>query len=69
MAAKGASLQNYNHELVRCISDLREKREEVNRSLLRDEVRGAAARAAARRARRGGRCTRRRRVAQVARGR
>jgi hypothetical protein len=25
MAAKGASLQNYNHELVRCISDLREK--------------------------------------------
>lgn len=27
----------YNQELVRCIEDLREKREEVNRSILRDE--------------------------------
>lgn len=27
----------YNSELVRCIEDLREKREEVNRSILRDE--------------------------------
>jgi Sjoegren syndrome nuclear autoantigen 1 len=31
------SLSNYNQELVRCIEDLREKREEVNRSILRDE--------------------------------
>ena len=37
MAAKGASLGGYNQELVRCIEDLREKREEVNRSILRDE--------------------------------
>ena len=36
MASKGA-LQNYNNELVRCIEDLREKREEVNRNILRDE--------------------------------
>jgi len=34
--SKGA-LQNYNNELVRCIDDLREKREEVNRNILRDE--------------------------------
>ncbi len=31
------SLSNYNQELVSCIEDLREKREELNRSLLRDE--------------------------------
>ena len=31
------SLSNYNQELVTCIEDLREKREELNRSLLRDE--------------------------------
>ena len=31
------SLSNYNQELVACIEDLREKREELNRSLLRDE--------------------------------
>jgi Sjoegren syndrome nuclear autoantigen 1 len=36
MASKGA-LQTYNNELVRCIEDLREKREEVNRTILRDE--------------------------------
>ena len=33
----GASLQNYNNELVKCIEDLREKREEVNRQILREE--------------------------------
>ena len=32
-----ASLSNYNQELVACIEDLREKREELNRSILRDE--------------------------------
>ena len=37
MASQGSSLQNYNNELVACIDDLRSKREEVNRSILRDE--------------------------------
>jgi DNA repair exonuclease SbcCD ATPase subunit len=36
-AAKGSSLQGYNAELVKCIEDLREKREELNRAILRDE--------------------------------
>ena len=34
---QGASLQNYNNELVKCIEDLREKREEINRQILHDE--------------------------------
>ncbi len=29
MAQQGSSLQNYNNELVKCIEDLKEKREEV----------------------------------------
>jgi len=33
MASQGASLQNYNNELVKCIEDLREKREEINRQV------------------------------------
>lgn len=37
MAQQGASLQNYNNELVKCIEDLREKREEVHRQILKDE--------------------------------
>lgn len=37
MASQGASLQNYNNELVKCIEDLREKREEINRNILQDE--------------------------------
>ncbi len=37
MAGQGASLQNYNNELVKCIEDLREKREEINRQILKDE--------------------------------
>mmetsp|Transcript_13338 Transcript_13338/g.21167 ORF Transcript_13338/g.21167 Transcript_13338/m.21167 type:complete len:163 (+) Transcript_13338:817-1305(+) len=37
MASQGASLQNYNNELVKCIEDLKEKREEVNRQILQDE--------------------------------
>ena len=37
MAQQGASLQNYNNELVKCIEDLREKREEVNGSIQREE--------------------------------
>lgn len=30
-------MQNYNNELVKCIEDLREKREEVNRIILKEE--------------------------------
>ena len=37
MAGQGASLQNYNNELVKCIEDLRERREELSRTILRDE--------------------------------
>jgi Sjoegren syndrome nuclear autoantigen 1 len=37
MAQQGATLQNYNNELVKCIEDLREKREEVNRQMLKEE--------------------------------
>ena len=37
MAQQGASLQNYNNELVKCIEDLREKREEVNRVIMKEE--------------------------------
>ena len=33
MASQGATLQNYNNELVTCIEDLRSKREEVNKSI------------------------------------
>jgi len=37
MASQGASLQNYNNELVKCIEDLREKREEINKQILKEE--------------------------------
>ena len=37
MASQGASLQNYNNELVKCIEDLREKREEINRQITKEE--------------------------------
>ena len=37
MARQGSALQNYNQELVKCIEDLREKREGINREILRDE--------------------------------
>jgi Sjoegren syndrome nuclear autoantigen 1 len=37
MASQGASLQNYNNQLVKCIEDLREKREEVNKQILKEE--------------------------------
>merc|ERR1711998_519938 len=36
-AAQGATLQNYNNELVKCVDDLKEKREEVNKAILKDE--------------------------------
>ena len=35
MASQGATLQTYNNQLVKCIEDLREKREEVNRQILK----------------------------------
>ena len=37
MSDKGATLQTYNNELVKCIEDLRAKREEVNRQILKEE--------------------------------
>eukprot|EP00744_Colponema_vietnamica_P002776 GILI01004319.1.p2 GENE.GILI01004319.1~~GILI01004319.1.p2 ORF type:complete len:113 (-),score=20.75 GILI01004319.1:277-615(-) len=37
MAAPGASLQGFNNELVKCIEDLREKREELNNQILKEE--------------------------------
>merc|ERR1711865_653195 len=36
-ASQGATLQTYNNQLVKCIEDLREKREEVNRQILQEE--------------------------------
>ena len=36
MTQQGATLLNYNSELVKCIEDLREKREEVNKSINED---------------------------------
>ncbi len=35
--AKGSAMQNYNNELVKCIEELREKREEVARQVAKDE--------------------------------
>jgi Sjoegren syndrome nuclear autoantigen 1 len=37
MAAHGAALQNHNNELVKCLEDLRDKREEINKQVLREE--------------------------------
>eukprot|EP00899_Mesostigma_viride_P020137 jgi/Mesvir1/28124/Mv04702-RA.1 len=37
MAAQGAALQNHNNELVKCIEDLKEKREEIARQLQKEE--------------------------------
>ncbi len=33
----GATMQNYNNQLVKWIEDLREKREEVNRQILKEK--------------------------------
>eukprot|EP00163_Fabomonas_tropica_P013650 TRINITY_DN251_c0_g1_i2.p2 TRINITY_DN251_c0_g1~~TRINITY_DN251_c0_g1_i2.p2 ORF type:complete len:115 (-),score=43.19 TRINITY_DN251_c0_g1_i2:160-504(-) len=35
--SSGAALQNYNNELVKCIEDLREKRDEVQRQISKEE--------------------------------
>eukprot|EP00854_Cymbomonas_tetramitiformis_P027491 gene27491-33907_t len=37
MAAHGAALQNHNNELVKCLEDLRDKRDEINRQIQREE--------------------------------
>eukprot|EP00891_Asterochloris_glomerata_P008097 jgi/Astpho2/8097/fgenesh1_pm.00120_%23_15_t len=37
MAAQGAALQTHNNELVKCIDDLREKREEVQKQIQNEE--------------------------------
>eukprot|EP00455_Lapot_gusevi_P002927 TRINITY_DN11209_c0_g1_i1.p1 TRINITY_DN11209_c0_g1~~TRINITY_DN11209_c0_g1_i1.p1 ORF type:complete len:117 (+),score=47.92 TRINITY_DN11209_c0_g1_i1:71-421(+) len=37
MAQQAASLQTYNNELVKCLEDLREKREQVNKAILKEE--------------------------------
>merc|ERR1712072_1262443 len=37
MAQQGASLQNYNNELVKSLEELREKREAINREIAREE--------------------------------
>ncbi|KAK9866811.1 hypothetical protein WJX84_002158 [Apatococcus fuscideae] len=36
-AGQGSTLQTHNVELVKCIEDLREKREEVHRQLMEEE--------------------------------
>ena len=36
-SGQGSTLQGYNNELVKCIEDLREKREELNKLILKDE--------------------------------
>ena len=40
---QGSSLQGFNKELVKCIEDLREKREELNKLILKDEEEKARA--------------------------
>lgn len=38
MAAQGAALQTQNNELVKCIEELREKRDLLNRSIREEEA-------------------------------
>lgn len=38
MSAQGAALQNHNNELVKCIEDLREKRDEILKQLREDDA-------------------------------
>lgn len=37
MSQQGATLHNYNNELVKCIEDLRKKRKEVNKQIQQEE--------------------------------
>lgn len=37
MAAQGAALQNHNNELVKCIEDLKEKREQILKQIQDEE--------------------------------
>ena len=38
MTQEGAALQNYNNELVKYLKDLKEKREEINQQILKEEA-------------------------------
>jgi len=37
MAQQGATLQNYNNELVKCLEELRDKREILNKQIIKEE--------------------------------
>ena len=37
MSGNGSSIQNYNNELVKCIEDLRMKKDETNSQILKEE--------------------------------
>lgn len=37
MAQSGASLQNYNNELVKCLQDLKQKRDTVHKEMINEE--------------------------------
>eukprot|EP01083_Nonionella_stella_P083145 229744_1 len=37
MAESGASLQNYNNELVKCLTDLKQKRDLVQKEMMNEE--------------------------------
>eukprot|EP00128_Syssomonas_multiformis_P000817 Colp12_sorted_trinity150504_noHs@28126 len=37
MSQQGATLQNYNNELVKCIEDLKEKRNGIHEAILKEE--------------------------------
>lgn len=41
MSSQGATLQTYNNELVKCLEDLREKRETLNKAILAEEKKKA----------------------------
>jgi Sjoegren syndrome nuclear autoantigen 1 len=41
MSSQGATLQNYNNELVKCLEDLREKREILNKTIVAEEKKKA----------------------------
>eukprot|EP01135_Chromosphaera_perkinsii_P002408 Nk52_evm14s223 gene=Nk52_evmTU14s223 len=42
MSKQGATLQSYNNELVKCIEDLKEKREILNKCIKKEEEEKAA---------------------------
>jgi Sjoegren syndrome nuclear autoantigen 1 len=42
MAAQGASMQNYNNQLISCLEELKDQRDELNSQILREEEERAA---------------------------